>query len=244
MIQIVLDACGFSDRRFFLSTRPQTTTVGDAQTWDAAEASLKNALESCGLKFSVDAGAGAFYGPKIDTVVKDGIGRDWQLSTVQLDFNLPKRFDATFRNESGKPEHVVMIHRALLGSFERFMANLIEHFAGAFPTWLSPVQAEVLTIADSHVEYGRTVVKALRAAGLRAAGDFRPETIGLKVRDATAQKCPYLLTVGAREAAAGTVSLRRRGDKTNHSMDLESLIEGLKQEVSGRHPAPGVPQES
>jgi threonyl-tRNA synthetase len=199
--------------RLELSTRP-VKRIGDNAMWDRAEAALENALQRRGLEFEVNAGDGAFYGPKIDLHMKDSLGRSWQLGTVQLDYMMAERLDASYVGADNAEHRPVMIHRALLGSFERFIGILIEHYAGEFPLWLTPVQAILLPIADRHAEYCADVLAELRAAGVRAELDDRTESVGRKIRDAELRKLPYMLVVGDRESAAGEVSVRehRGGD--------------------------------
>src|SRR5262245_36262287 len=189
-----------------LSTRPEEF-LGEVATWDHAEASLEKALGNAGQRYTINAGDGAFYGPKIDFDVTDAIGRKWQCATIQLDYQLPQRFDLKYIGADNAEHRPVVIHRAIFGSFERFIALLIEHYAGAFPLWLAPVQAVVLPIADRHAEYCRGVVGRLQAAGLRVELDERQEKIGYKIREAQLQKVPYMLVVGDREAAENTVSV-------------------------------------
>ena len=206
------DLFGF-EPRLELSTRP-AKRIGSDQMWDRAEAALRDALDARGLTYEVNAGDGAFYGPKIDLHMTDSIGRSWQLGTVQLDYSMPARFDLHYTGADDADHRPVMIHRALLGSFERFIGILIEHYAGEFPLWLSPVQAIVLPIADRHAEAAADVLAALAQAGLRAECDDRTESVGRKIRDAELRKVPYMLVVGDREAASDTVAVRehRVGD--------------------------------
>jgi threonyl-tRNA synthetase len=192
-----------------LSTRP-AEYLGERATWDQAEADLRQALGAAGIIYAVNEGDGAFYGPKIDFDVTDAIGRTWQCATIQLDYQLPLRFDLTYVGADNAEHRPVVIHRAIFGSFERFIALLIEHYAGAFPLWLAPLQAVVLPIADRHAEYARGVSAQLEAAGLRAQVDERQEKIGYKIREAQLQKVPYMLVVGDREVAEGSVSVRSR----------------------------------
>jgi threonyl-tRNA synthetase len=194
-----------------LSTRPESR-LGDDALWDHAEGALTSALERAGLEYTVNEGDGAFYGPKIDLHMTDSLGRSWQLGTVQLDYNLPQRFELTYTGADNAEHRPVMIHRALLGSFERFIGILLEDTAGDLPFWLAPVQAMVLPVADRHNDYGREVVRALREAGLRAELDERTESVGRKIRETELAKVPYMLVVGDREAEAGEVSVRRRGE--------------------------------
>jgi threonyl-tRNA synthetase len=216
-----------------LSTRPPEF-LGEVATWDHAEAALREALERAGQAYTVNAGDGAFYGPKIDFDVTDAIGRQWQCATIQLDYQLPQRFDLKYIGADNAEHRPVVIHRAIFGSFERFLAMIIEHYAGAFPLWLAPVQARALPIADRHLDYARGVVERLKAAGLRAELDERQEKIGYKIREAQLQKVPYMLVVGDREAAEGTVAVRTRagGDQGAHSVD--AFIAAADDEVRAR----------
>src|SRR5437763_11294622 len=197
-----------------LSTRPPEF-LGEVATWDHAEAQLKSALANAGMEYTINAGDGAFYGPKIDFDVTDAIGRKWQCATIQLDYEQPQNFDLKYIGADNGEHRPVVIHRAIVGSFERFIALLIEHYAGAFPLWLAPLQAIVLPISDRHLAYGAAVRDQLTAAGLRAQLDERQEKIGFKIREAQLQKIPYMLVVGDRESAEGTISVRSRtgGDK-------------------------------
>jgi len=203
-----------------LSTRPDEH-MGTVATWDHAESQLKAALDHAGMVYTLNEKDGAFYGPKIDFDVTDAIGRKWQCATIQLDYMQPENFDLKYIGADNSEHRPVVIHRAIFGSFERFIAILIEHYAGAFPLWLAPVQAIVVPIADRHFDYARSVREALRAAGLRADLDERQEKIGYKIRSAQLQKIPYMLVVGDREAADGTVSVRTRsgGDQGPKSVD-------------------------
>jgi threonyl-tRNA synthetase len=196
-----------------LSTRPEKR-VGSDEMWDRAEAALEGALDARGLSYELNPGDGAFYGPKIDLHMTDSMGRSWQLGTVQLDYSMPARFDLAYTGADDAEHRPVMIHRALLGSFERFIGILIEHYGGEFPIWLAPVQAIVLPIADRHVEAAAGVLAALSDAGLRGELDDRTESVGRKIRDAELRKIPYMLIIGDREAEAGTVAVRehRHGD--------------------------------
>jgi threonyl-tRNA synthetase len=229
----MLRAFGFREFTLYLSTRPEKA-VGSIEQWDAAEGALRKSLEKSGLPFAVDEGAGVFYGPKIDIKIKDAIGREWQCSTIQFDFNLPERFDMTYIAEDGQPHRPYMIHRALLGSLERFFGVLIEHYAGAFPLWLAPVQAKLLPISKDNVDYAHQVAGELAAAGVRAEVDARNEKIGAKIRDAELQKVPYMLVVGRRDEAAGTVSVRARGEGDLGAMERPDLLKKLLAEIAGR----------
>ncbi len=209
-----------------LSTRPENR-LGDDALWDHAEGALEQALKSCGIEYTVNEGDGAFYGPKIDLHMTDSLKRSWQLGTVQLDYNLPERFDLSYTGADNADHRPVLIHRALFGSFERFIGILIEHYAGEFPLWLTPVQAVVLPIADRHAESANEVAGRMREAGLRVAVDDRTESIGRKVRDAELRKVPYMLVVGDREAESGEVAVREhlRGDTGSEAVD--ALVERL-----------------
>jgi len=209
MILEVYRTFGFEDVRIELSTRP-AKRIGADELWDRAEAALARALDGRGLAYEVNPGDGAFYGPKIDFHVRDAINRSWQLGTVQLDYQMPRRFNLAYVGADGGEHVPVMIHRAMLGSIERFMAILIEQTAGAFPLWLAPVQAVVLPISEKFAEYAETVQRGLAAAGVRGELDARNEKLGYRIREAQMQKVPYMLVVGAREAEEGTVSVRRR----------------------------------
>jgi threonyl-tRNA synthetase len=216
----MLKAFGFENFEIFLSTRPEKS-VGDPEQWASAEVALRAALEGRGLAFQVDEGGGAFYGPKIDIKIKDALDREWQCSTIQFDFNLPERFNLTYIGEDGKEHRPYMIHRALLGSLERFFGVLIEHYAGAFPAWLAPVQVSVIPVSEQNMEYAQAVRDELAAAGVRADILAKNEKIGAKIRDAEKSKVPYMLVVGARDAEAGTVSVRAHGGR-----DLGALPRG------------------
>jgi threonyl-tRNA synthetase len=206
-----------------LSTRPEQR-VGDDALWDRAEAALARALEARGLAYKLNEGDGAFYGPKIDLHMTDSLGRPWQLGTVQLDYSFPERFDLTYTGADNAEHRVVMIHRALMGSYERFIGILTEHLAGEFPLWLAPVQAIVLPISDRHVDAARDVGAALRAAGLRGEVDERTESVGRKIRDAELRKVPYMLVVGDREAQDGSVAVREHGRGDVGSMAVADFV--------------------
>ena len=213
-----------------LSTRP-AEFMGEKSTWDHAEVELRRALDASGVPYAVNEGDGAFYGPKIDFDVMDAIGRKWQCATIQLDYQLPARFDLKYIGADNAEHRPVVIHRAIFGSFERFMALLIEHYAGAFPLWLAPVQAVALPIADRHLDYAAGVVARLEAAGLRAELDRRQEKIGYKIREAQLQKVPYMLVIGDREAAEGTVSVRSRTGGDLGSRPVDAFVEAALEEV-------------
>ncbi len=229
----VLRAFGFDDYEVNLSTRPDKA-VGSEEIWTHATAALRAALEKKGLDYSVDEGGGAFYGPKIDIKIRDAIGREWQCSTVQLDFNLPERFGMEYVAEDNSRRRPIMIHRALLGSVERFFGVLIEHYAGLFPLWLAPVQVQVLTITDRQDDYAREVAESLRNRGLRVETDLRNEKIGFKIREHTLQRVPYLLVLGDREMETKTVAVRTRAGEDLGSMDLDDLARRLSGEIASR----------
>jgi threonyl-tRNA synthetase len=205
----ILRAFGFDRYDIYLSTKPEKA-IGTDEQWDVATAALKKALETRDLPYEVDPGEGVFYGPKIDIKIKDSLERAWQCSTIQVDFQAPERFQLEYIAEDGKAHPPVMIHRALLGSLERFFGVLIEHYAGAFPLWLAPVQAVVLPIADRHRDYAEKVADELRGGGLRVQVDDRSESTRYKVRDAQMQKIPYMLVVGDKEVESGSVAVRHR----------------------------------
>lgn len=206
----MLGLFGFKDVKTFISTKPSEKAVGEDNDWAMAEESLTEAVKEAGIDYEIDEGGGAFYGPKIDIKIKDAIGREWQCSTIQFDFNLPERFDMTFVNSNGEKERPIMIHRALLGSLERFFGVLIEHYAGKFPTWLSPVQVKVLSIAEKFSPYVESVSKCLKEAGFRVELDTSSEKIGYKIRQSIKEKVPYLLVIGEKEVESQTVAIRSR----------------------------------
>ena len=228
----VLKAFKFDDYKMFVSTKP-TNALGDDALWERATDAIKAACDHAGLRYEIDEGGGAFYGPKLDIKVRDAIGREWQLSTVQVDFNLPERFELTYVGADGAEHRPVMIHRALCGSLERFMGVLIEHYAGAFPAWLAPVQVVVLPIAEDQLEYARTVARSLTASGFRVEVDESNERLQKKIRTQQLRKVPYMLVVGKSEAASGQVNVRSRaGDQT--SMTPESFTQMLAAEVASK----------
>ena len=229
----MLKRFGFSEYDIYVSTMPDKH-VGEEDVWEQATAALKSALDDTGLPYNVDEGGGAFYGPKIDVKIKDAMGRAHQCSTIQVDFNEPERFDITYIGPDNQPHRPIMIHRALLGSLERFMAVLTEHYAGAFPLWLAPVQAVVLPIADRHLEYGAQVVEKLRKHGFRIQLDDRNEKTGFKIREAQLQKIPYMLIVGDREVESGSVSVRSRSEGDKGSVALDDLIADLNTELTAK----------
>ncbi len=229
----MLTSFGFKDYNVFLSTMPEKA-IGDKEDWDRAEEGLKAALEKVGLPYEVDEGGGAFYGPKIDIQIKDAIGRGWQCSTIQFDFSLPERFDLSYIDSSGQQKRPFMIHRALLGSIERFFGVLIEHYAGNFPLWLAPTQVKVLPITDSVNEYAQELTKKLKENDFRAEIDIRSEKVGAKIRDAEIFKVPYMFVVGAREAESGQVSIRRHGQGDIGTKSIEEALEMLQAELKSK----------
>jgi threonyl-tRNA synthetase len=215
------------------ATRPPQR-IGDDALWDRAESLLKSALDALGRPYELKPGDGAFYGPKIDFEVSDSIGRKWQLGTIQLDYNAPERFDLVYVGEDNAEHRPAVLHRAVYGSFERFIAILIEHFAGAFPYWLAPVQMTVLPLSEKFVDYAAEVGAKLRVAGVRVEVDHSNEKLGAKIRVAQMKKIPYMLVVGEKEAAAGTVSVRKRGTGDQGSMEIDALIEEARRLESSR----------
>ena len=227
----MLRAFGFEDFQAYLSTRPEKA-VGDPARWEQAQASLRRALEAEKLNYEVDEGGGAFYGPKIDLHVKDALGRSWQLTTIQFDFNLPERFDMTYVGEDGTEHRPYMVHRALLGSLERFFGILVEHYAGAFPVWLCPEQVRLIPIADRHIEYARQVEATLRQAGLRVTTDASSSRMNAKIRDAQLMKIPYMLVVGDREVENHTVAVRLRSGKNLGAMEIQAFIDRAQEAIA------------
>ncbi|NWB95998.1 threonine--tRNA ligase [Pseudomonas gingeri] len=217
---------GFDDIVVKLSTRP-ANRIGSDETWDQLEGALIGALGHMGIEYRINPGEGAFYGPKLEFVLRDAIGRDWQCGTLQVDLNLPERFDIGYISETGERQRPVMLHRALFGSLERFIGILIEHYSGALPVWLAPLQAVVLNISEGQSEYARDVAEGLKIRGLRASADLRNEKIGYKIREHSLQKVPYLLVVGEKEKAAGQVSLRSRQGEDLGIMSLEAAFQRL-----------------
>jgi len=218
---------------FKLSTRPPEK-LGTEQQWDQMEDALAQALSANGLAYDLNKGDGAFYGPKIDIDVEDALGRQWQLATIQLDLNLPERFACEYIDSDGQPKRPVVVHRVIFGSYERFIGILTEHFAGAFPTWLAPVQARVLPVSEKHGDYGRSVFARLRQARIRAELDDRNEKLGYRIRDAQVRKVPYTLVVGEREAQQGTASLRQRGGAESVVLPVERIVADLLAEAGRR----------
>lgn len=231
----MLKMFGFEEYEIYLATRPEKKYVGEVENWNKAEASLENALKKTGYKYEVDAGGGAFYGPKIDIKIKDAIGRLWQCSTIQFDFNLPERFDIYYIDKEGKKARPYMIHRALMGSLERFIGVVLEHYAGALPLWLSPVQVAVANINENQIEYCKELLNSLKKEGIRAVFDDRNEKIGHKIRENAMQKIPYIAVVGDKEKDSASVAVRARGNKDLGALKIEEFI-NLVQSAN----APGI----
>ena len=227
----MLRAFGFSEFKAYISTKPEKS-VGDEKDWELATRSLEKAVEAEKLEYDVDAGGGAFYGPKIDLKIKDALGREWQLSTIQFDFNLPTRFDMTYTEKDGTEQRPFMIHRALLGSIERFFGILIEHYAGAFPFWLSPVQIKVIPVAEAFDDYAAEIAGQLKAAGFRAETDLSDDRMNAKIRNAQKSKIPCMLILGDKEKESGTVSIRYRDGRQINGIAVRDLIDELNAAVA------------
>ncbi|MBT4137496.1 MAG: threonine--tRNA ligase [Candidatus Latescibacteria bacterium] len=229
----ILRSFGFEDFTIDISTRPDKY-VGDPKDWDMATAALTQAVEAQNLSYGVDDGGGAFYGPKIDVKIKDALGREWQCSTIQFDFNLPDRFDLSFVGQDGKHHRPYMVHRALLGSMERFFGVLVEHYAGNFPVWLAPVQVAILPVSDPFVDYATDVAKQLKAAGIRVDVDDQDAKLGYKIREAEVQKVPYMLIVGGKEVENSTVAVRRHGEGDLGALSVTDLISRIQGEIENK----------
>jgi threonyl-tRNA synthetase len=227
----ILRAFGFKDFQAYLSTRNPEKSAGEPEQWIAPTDALREALIRADVPFQVDEGEATFYGPKIDLKVRDALGREWQLSTIQFDFTLPERFDLTYVGEDGQQHRPYMIHRALLGSMERFMGVLIEHFGGAFPVWLAPVQVVLIPIADRHLPFAQDLAHRLQAASLRVEVDDRGERMNAKIRDAQNQKIPYMLVIGDREVENSEVSVRLRSEENLGAMPVNMFLERALQDI-------------
>ena len=236
LVKIIFGAMGMEDYTVRVGLRDPDSSkyVGDPENWDLAEQACREAAQTLGKEFSEDPGEAAFYGPKIDFVVKDCIGRKWQLGTVQVDYNLPERFGLEYIGSDNKPHRPIMIHRAPFGSMERFIGVLIEHFAGSFPLWLAPEQGRILTVSDKSEEYGRRVESQMRDAGIRVKGDYRSEKLGAKIRDGQLEMIPYMMIVGPRDAENGTVSIRDRIDGDLGAIPVEEAIAKFQSEVADK----------
>ena len=208
--------------------------MGSDEDWEMATNGLRDALEDMGLDYIVNEGDGAFYGPKIDFHLVDAIGRTWQCGTIQLDFQLPQRFEAEYNGADGEMHRPIMIHRVCFGSIERFIGILTEHFAGKFPTWLAPVQVKVLPISDKYLDYGHQVMSRLKAAGIRCEMDDRAEKIGYKIREARNERVPYMLVVGQKEEESGLVSVRSRYEGDEGQKEIDAFISAVRQEIDTR----------
>ncbi|HEY46711.1 MAG: threonyl-tRNA synthetase [Anaerolineae bacterium SM23_ 63] len=230
----ILRAFGFEDFYAYLSTRNPEKFAGEPEEWDAPTEALRASLERAKLPYQIDEGQAVFYGPKIDLKLKDALNREWQLSTIQFDFILPERLDLTYVGEDGKEHRPYMIHRALVGSMERFMGALIEHHAGAFPVWLSPVQAILIPIADRHVDYANSVGDQLKKAGLRIDVDERSERMNAKIRDAQLQKVPYMLIIGDQEVETGAVAVRLRSGEDLGAMPIEDFLRHAEEDIQAK----------
>ena len=224
---------GFEKFDIKLSTRPEVR-VGSDSVWDRSESALENAIKNLDLPYETSEGEGAFYGPKLDFVLTDALQREWQCGTLQADFNLPERLDTKFVGEDGAKHRPVMLHRAILGSFERFIGILIEHYAGSLPVWLSPIQVVVMNITDKHSEFAKEVRDSLKKNGFRVKSDLRNEKITYKIRDHSMQKVPYLLVVGDRELKENTISVRARGAKDLGSMSVKEFSSMLSKDIKSK----------
>ena len=242
LVQVIFEALGMTDYRVRVGLRDPDSSkyVGDAEKWDRAEDACRAAASSLGVNWSEEPGEAAFYGPKIDFVVKDVIGREWQLGTVQVDYNLPERFDLKYKGSDGEMHRPVMIHRAPFGSMERFCGVLIEHFAGKFPTWLAPTQIHILTISQKQVDYGRNILSKLKEAGIRAEIDDGDNTIGKKIRMHRKFQPAYMLILGEEEVANNAVSIRARNGDQRAGVDLEQFLSELLDEINNKHSIPSL----
>ena len=229
----LLEAFGFKDFTLNLSTRPDKA-VGSDDQWELAENSLRNTLLSRGLDFDIEEAGGAFYGPKIDVNIKDALGRSWQCTTVQFDFNLPQRFGITYIGEDGNEHQPYMVHRAIFGSLERFMGVLIEHYGGAFPVWLAPLQVKIIPIADRHFDYARKIGNKMDASGLRCEVDLGTDRMNSKIRQGQLQKIPYMVIVGDKEVESDTVSVRSRNGEDVGVVSVNDLVSRIVSESSNK----------
>ena len=233
LIVFILQSFGFHEYKIYLSTRPEKY-VGSDEGWESATKALETALNNKKLDFEVDPGEGVFYGPKIDIKIKDSLNRYWQVSTVQVDFNLPEKFDISYIEEDGQRRQPIMLHRALMGSLERFFGCLIEHYAGAFPLWLAPVQVILLPITDNHAEYADKIAQQLEESGIRVEKDLRNEKIGFKIREAQLQKIPYMIVLGDKEVESSTLGVRRRRSKETRTLDFKTFLDEVNEAVENR----------
>jgi len=233
LARFMMDTFDFSNYKVYLSTRPEKY-AGDLEVWEESTEILGRALAQLGIDYTIDPGEGVFYGPKIDIKFEDALGREWQGPTIQVDFNLPQRFDVSYIGQDGKEHMVAMVHRTVLGSMERFLASLIEHYEGAFPVWLSPVQVVIIPVADRHLDYAYRLQKELKNKGIRVKVDGRSERINLKIRKAQLDKTPYMLIIGDKEEAADSVSVRLRSGEKIDSQTLEGFIKEVRQAIDSR----------
>ena len=233
LIVFILQSFGFHEYKIYLSTRPEKY-VGSDEGWESATKALETALNNKSLDFEVDPGEGVFYGPKIDIKIKDSLNRYWQVSTVQVDFNLPEKFDISYVEEDGQRRQPIMLHRALMGSLERFFGCLIEHYAGAFPLWLAPVQVILLPITDKHTKYAEKIAQQIEESGIRVEKDLRNEKIGFKIREAQIQKIPYMIILGDKEVESSTLGVRRRRSKETRNLNLKMFLDEVNEAVEKR----------
>ncbi|MFC2065594.1 threonine--tRNA ligase [Chloroflexota bacterium] len=233
LTRFMMDTFGFSKHKVLLSTRPEKY-AGELQVWDEATETLRRALERSGIAYDIDPGEGVFYGPKIDTKLEDALGRAWQGPTAQVDFNLPQRFDVTYIGEDGQEHQVAMVHRTVLGSMERFLASLIEHYGGVFPLWLAPVQIRVIPISDRHLDYAHALEARLKAERIRVEVDSRSERVNMKIRQAQLDKIPYMLIVGDKEVADSTVSVRLPSGEQMNDQSFDSFKETISKAIANK----------
>ncbi len=233
LIIFILQSFGFHEYKIYLSTRPEKY-VGSDEGWESATKALETALNNKSLDFELDPGEGVFYGPKIDIKIKDSLNRYWQVSTVQVDFNLPEKFDISYVEEDGQRRQPIMLHRALMGSLERFFGCLIEHYAGAFPLWLAPIQVILLPITDKHAGYAEIIAQQIEESGIRVEKDLRNEKIGFKIREAQIQKIPYMIVLGDKEVESSTLGVRRRRSKETRNLDLKTFLDEVNEAVEKR----------
>jgi len=246
LVQIIFSNLGMKDYRVRVGLRdPQSEKyVGDAKRWDLAEAACRDAAQSMGVQWTEEEGEAAFYGPKIDFVVKDVIGREWQLGTVQVDYNLPERFDLKYKGSDGEFHRPVMIHRAPFGSMERFCGVLIEHFAGKFPTWLSPTQVHIVTISEKQADFAHELTMKMRNAGIRVEIDDSDATIGKKIRTHRSLQPAYIVVIGEEEKATNTVSIRARSGIQESGIPIDDFIEKITDEIERKMPIPSIVADS
>jgi threonyl-tRNA synthetase len=224
---------GFKDINIYLSTKPEKF-VGSEEDWETATKELENVLKENNINYKIDEGGGVFYGPKIDIKIKDAIGREWQCTTIQFDFNLPERFDLNFVNKNGEKQRPFMIHRALLGSMERFFGILIEHYAGDFPTWLAPIQVVILPISENHKEYAESILEKLKEENINAEIKTPDESLGKRIRNSEKQKIPYILIVGDKEKEGELVNVRKRHIEETEDLKLNEFINKIKEEIKNK----------